>query len=253
VILAIDAGNSRTKWAAFDPAGELKAQGIYVNTELVAAEVPVVWHACSRAIVSNVAGSVVAEVLQAKLHTLAIPVRWAAASATACGVRNSYESPQQLGSDRWAALIAAWQHYRAPCIVANAGTALTVDALGCSNQNGHGVFLGGLILPGFNLMLNSLAAGTSGLAQLSGSLQDFPTNTGDALHSGAISAMTGAITSMMEKLHQRESRKPHCILSGGDAALPAEALQRQTSIANHVVIADNLVLQGLLLIEREYS
>ena len=196
--------------------------------------------------------------LNALLRPLSIPVHWIVAAADACGVKNSYSNPQQLGTDRWAALIAAWQHYHAPCVVANAGTALTVDALALDEETQQGIFLGGLIVPGFRLMQESLTQGTAGIAALPGHSQDFPANTGDALHTGALSAMAGAVESMLVKLQQHEGCQPRCIVSGGDAALLAEALSSRASsrsrgMENNLVIADNLVLQGLLLLERESS
>ena len=249
MILAIDAGNSRLKWGVFNDVGELKAHGTCLNTEL-GSEAPIAWRACKRAVISNVAGEVVAEKLNTMLRPLGIPIRWVVASAQACSVKNSYTEPQQLGADRWAALIAAWRHYHVPCIVVNAGTALTVDALGVDKIVGHGIFLGGLILPGFNLMQMSLAQGTAGIRALAGSSQNFPINTGDALYTGALSATVGAVESMIIKLQQREGQLPRCVLSGGDATQLAEAL-KGSKLANNVAIADNLVLQGLLELERE--
>jgi type III pantothenate kinase len=132
----------------------------------------------------------------------------------------------------------------------NAGTALTIDALGIDKIAGHGIFLGGLIAPGFELMQASLAQDTAGIKVLPGSSQNFPTNTGDALYTGALSAMVGAVDSMAIKLQKREGQPPRCVVSGGDATLLAEAL-KGSGIANNVVIADNLVLQGLLELGRE--
>ncbi len=249
MILTIDAGNSRLKWGVFDSAGELKAHGICPNAEL-GSEAPVAWRACKRAAISNVAGEAIAEKINVLLRPLAMPVHWIAASAKACSVINSYTQPQQLGADRWAALVAAWQHYHAPCVVVNAGTALTVDALGTDKIAGHGIFLGGLIAPGFSLMQASLAQGAAGIGVLAGSCHDFPTNTGDALYTGALSAMVGTVESMMVKLQRREAQSPRCVVSGGDATLLAEAL-KGGGMENNVVIADNLVLQGLLELERE--
>lgn len=249
MILTIDAGNSRLKWGVFDSAGELQAHGICPNAEL-GSEAPVAWRACKRAVISNVAGEVIAEKLNVLLRRIDMPIHWVVASAQACGVKNSYTQPQQLGADRWAALIAAWQHYRAPCIVANAGTALTVDALGVDKIAGQGIFLGGLIVPGFSLMQMSLTHDTAGIRALPGTSQNFPTNTGDALYTGALSAMVGAVESMLIKLQQREAQPARCVVSGGDAMLLAEALNGSAAV-NHVVIADNLVLHGLLELERE--
>ncbi len=249
MILAIDAGNSRLKWGVFDIDGELRAHGVCQNTELIS-EAPVAWSACRRAVVSNVAGEIVGEKLDAMLRALDIPTHWVVASAQACGVKNSYTTPQQLGADRWAALIAAWRHYHAPCVVVNAGTALTVDALGVDKIAGQGIFLGGLILPGFSLMQTSLIKATAGISEAAGSAQDFPVNTADALYGGVLSAIVGAVESMIIKLQQREGQSPRCVVSGGDATLLAETL-KGSGLANNVVIADNLVLQGLLELERE--
>ena len=65
------------------------------------------------------------------------------------------------------------------CVVVNAGTAVTVDAL-----TAQGVFLGGLILPGLALMARSLAAGTADLPLQPGRFQPFPVNSVDAIRSG---------------------------------------------------------------------
>ncbi len=261
MILAIDAGNSRTKWGVFDEAGELKAHGAFLNAELDKADTPVAWRSCERVVVSNVAGDDAGNLLQHLLQPLAAPVRWASASVQACGVKNGYATPQHLGTDRWAALLAAWQHYHAPCVVANAGTALTIDALGfdtwdLDTESSIGIFLGGMILPGFSLMQHSLTHGTADISARSqhepqDSWQDFPTHTHAALYSGALSAMAGAVEAMYGRLQQHEGKPPYCVLTGGDAALLADMLQGD--IAKHLVIADNLVLQGLLLIEREIS
>lgn len=259
MILAIDAGNSRTKWGVFDEAGELKTHGAFLNGELHDADIPVAWQSCQRVVISNVAGPSISQTLDAMLQPFAIPMHWAVATAQACGVKNSYEQPQQLGSDRWAALIAAWQHYHAPCVVVNAGTALTIDALGfdrwdLDTVSSIGTFLGGMILPGFSLMQLSLTQSTAEIAsrlqhEVEDNWQDFPTNTNAALHTGALTAMAAAIEAMYARLQQHEGKSPYCVLSGGDAVLLADMLSGD--IAKHLVIADNLVLQGLLLIERE--
>lgn len=249
MILTIDVGNTRIKWGVFDNEGELKAHDACLNTELDMR--PAAWQSCTRAVISNVAGEAVATQLGAILQQLDIPIHWATASTFACGVSNGYADPQQLGSDRWAALVAAWQYCHGPCVVVNAGTALTVDALATDGQ--QGIFLGGLIVPGFKLMLDGLYQNTAGIAAAKGQMRTFPTNTGDAVYTGALSAMVGAVASMMLKLEKDTGKQPHCILSGGDAVMLVNALRSYGQIANNVVIVDNLVLQGLLALEREFS
>jgi len=258
MILAIDAGNSRTKWGVFNTAGELQTHGACVNAQFDPQDVPPAWRSCSKAVISNVAGADMAAKLTTALQNLAVPARWVQSSPRACGVSNSYEQPEQLGTDRWAALIAAWHLYHAPCVVLNAGTALTIDALAVDAENKGGVFLGGMIVPGFRLMQDSLYQRTAGIGEYPGSLQAFPRNTGDAVYSGAVSAMAGAVELMLKNLQQHVSAQQHalprCIITGGDAELLAQVLNDDAGLAfDHIIIADNLVLQGLLLLEREAS
>ena len=119
----------------------------------------------------------------------------------------------------------------------NCGTATTVDAL-----SEEGVFLGGLILPGVDMMRRSLLAGTAGLAAAAGSWSAFPRNTADAIASGAIQATVGAIRQQYELLGMSGAR---CVLSGG----AADSVQPHLNLP--LLRMDNLVLQGLQLIGRQ--
>lgn len=248
MILAVDAGNSRIKWGVFDKAGELQSHGAIPNKALSGMPVPEAWQDCERAVISNVGGEGVAECITSLLGSLAESAYWIESEAEACDVLNSYEVPERLGTDRWAAVIAAWHQYRAPCIVVSAGTAMTVDALGMRGD-GRGVFLGGLIVPGLRLMQESLISKTADIGHMDGSVQYFPTNTGDAVLTGALSAMAGAVNSMEVKLEQHAGQIPHCIVSGGDASLLHNILVRFR--IKQLMLVEHLVLQGLWLLEKE--
>ncbi len=235
-LLAIDAGNTRIKWAVHDGKQWL-AQGSALHAE--ASNLAEAWpQPIHNAIVSNVAGKEIQQSIQQQLDVLEIPVTWVVSGAAACGVKNSYDNPAQLGTDRWAAMIAAWQRCQAACVVVSAGTALTVDAL-----SSQGEFLGGLIVPGLHVMHAALARNTAGLSHGGGEMSDFPTCTSDAMHSGALHAMTGAVSAMLLKLQQREGAAPGLILTGGDAHALKAALSGQGEIV------DNLVLEGLVLLK----
>ena len=238
-ILAIDAGNTRTKWGMHDGDRWVKqswlatARVAELETELAGVPLP------QTVVVSNVAGETVQRQLAAIL--LAMPeARWIKSERSQCGVRNSYEDPAQLGCDRWAALIGAHRLHGGPALVVNAGTAVTIDAL-----NGEGVFVGGIIAPGTELMYQALAANTAGLKPQPGKFSPFPTSTGDAIVSGAIYTLCGAIERMARFLEESEQAVPRCVLSGGGAALLALHLNLD------VKVVDNLVLEGLLVIARE--
>lgn len=240
-ILAIDAGNSRTKWGVH--GGGWLAQGVTDNAQVAdLTKVLRPWRHCRQAVVSNVAGAVMARRLQAVLAELDIAPVWVAAQAAACGVSNGYDNPLQLGSDRWAALVAAWHQCHAPCVVITAGTALTVDAL-----SGTGHFLGGFIVPGRASMRQALAADTVAVDSSGGKLADFPSNTADAACSGVLRAMAGAVEAMCDMLQAREGYAPVCLIGGGDASALLPALHRPAQMA------DNLTLDGLVLIAGEMA
>src|SRR3989338_5774230 len=183
--LLIDAGNTRIKWALTDGSGWLHngvlpvKQASELTQQFAGLEdIRQVW-------VSNVAGENVAQCIRgirAGQHHFIV------AQEAQCGVRNGYSSPSQLGSDRWAALIAAWHLVRGTCLVVNSGTATTVDALSATGE-----FSGGLILPGVELRQRSLRGAPVQLqAAQAGKYASLPLNTADALYSGALQASCGA-------------------------------------------------------------
>jgi type III pantothenate kinase len=233
--LLIDAGNTRIKWA-FVKDGEWLNSGalpIEQANELAQhlndiSQVQQIW-------VSNVAGENVAQNI---LALSSRPVNFITARVAQCGVRNNYTDVTQLGSDRWAALIAAWHLIGSACLVVNCGTAMTVDTL--SNQ---GEFIGGLILPGTNMMQQSLASGTAQLKSHSGKYAAFPLNTADAIFSGAIQASSGAIQRQYGLLNDNAAP---ILLSGGASVVLQPHLNKLP-----IRVSDNLVLQGLGLIAHE--
>jgi type III pantothenate kinase len=236
-VLVIDVGNTRIKWGCGHAGGWLR-QGWVATAEPAAlaaefAGLPVP----DRVLGSCVAADAVRAQVAAVLPAAAAPPRWLVASAAQCGVRSGYADPAALGADRWAALIGAWQMIGAACVVANAGTTMTIDALGAD-----GVFLGGCIVPGARLMREAMARDTANLALREGAFSYFPDNTGDALFSGAVNALAGAVERMARFLEETTGTPPPVLLSGGDAALIEKRLNARTTVV------DNLVLEGLLRI-----
>jgi type III pantothenate kinase len=248
MILAIDAGNTRIKWGLHDGLAWV-AQGSVPKSEAV--RLGVDWRgyaAPDRIVISNVAGEKIgSELVVLFRHWHANPV-WVEARATECGVNSRYENPAQLGSDRWAALIGARAICSQPCLVVTLGTAMTVDALAAD-----GTFLGGVIVPGIALMHDALARRTASsalhqAAQLkTGIFKSFSTNTADAVHSGCLLALSGAVEQMATELAKSAGQQPQAILSGGDADLLQPLLNMP------VLLVDNLVLQGLLKIAQKES
>jgi type III pantothenate kinase len=145
-----------------------------------------------------------------------------------------------LGVDRWVALIAARAETRSAVCIVDAGTAVTIDAMDKSGQH-----LGGQIIPGPRLMAAVLSKETNDIGLPKASTRDpgsgmglFATNTGAAVHNGALSAVCGAIERAAKTMRSAGLR-PKIVLTGGDASRILKQLDGK------VLHRPHLVLQGL--------
>ncbi|MBC8056669.1 MAG: type III pantothenate kinase [Rhizobiales bacterium] len=246
--LAIDVGNTRLKWAQYSsprPGATLLNQGaVFLETIDSLAEKD--WRALpapGSMLGCVVAGEGVKRRVEEQLEIWDVEPRWVVSAAQACGVTNSYDHPSRLGVDRWVALIGARHRVLAlgaprPALVVMVGTAVTVDALDATGR-----FLGGLILPGFGLMLRALEMGTAGLKAPTGEAVDFPTNTSDALMSGGADAIAGAVERVHRRLLDRTGQNPLLMMTGGAAVklAPITDLPFET--------VDTLIFEGLLQLQ----
>ncbi|MFZ3322046.1 MAG: type III pantothenate kinase [Usitatibacter sp.] len=238
-ILAIDAGNTRIKWAVHD-GHAWSAPGAIATSESASLyesmrpALPV-----DRAVACNVAGAEVRARIEDACRSAGIEVDVIASQHSQLGVTSGYREPSQLGADRWAALVAAHRGYPGHKLVVNAGTALTIDALAAD-----GYFMGGLIVPGPALMRRSLDLGTAGLRLADGHMREFPQDTADAITSGSIQASIGAIARLGFEMSARDCPVSRIILSGGAAGEIAAWLPYPA------ILQDNLVLDGLIAIAR---
>jgi len=245
-ILVVDVGNSRMKWAL------VAVRGVVAQGAIPVAEIGTLalrdWQNLPRpasAYGVNVAGEAARVRVEGQLTRWRIGIHWLVPRARACGVVNRYAQPAQLGADRWASVVAARQRMLkaggppAPLVVVNAGTAVTVDTL-----SAEGVFLGGFILPNMRLMLRALAENTAALKIPAGGFDPFPTSTPDALYTGALSAVCGAIE-MARHRAAPEAPSVRCFVAGGAAH------ELVPHLALPVEVVDNLVLEGVLAIAAE--
>jgi type III pantothenate kinase len=240
--LLIDIGNSRVKWA-FASADQIEP-GLAFASQLdeAAAAFTRCWAdqpPAAQVVVANVAGPAIAAALQTWIENhWAITPQFVRTAPEGFGVVNGYASPENLGVDRWVALIGARHAIRGPLVVADCGTAITVDGL-----DGTGLHLGGLITPGLALMRQSLASGTRSLPlSQTQTYEHLARETQAAISSGTRLAAVGLIERTVRHIAQRLSVEPTLLLTGGDADEIAAGLD----IA--VETRPNLVLEGLHLI-----
>ena len=231
MIVCLDSGNSRIKWALHAAGAWREAAALDRGEAAGMADLPRRLPMPARVMLANVAGDTAAAAISQALAPWLPVLHMVESTTVAAGVTNGYTDPRRLGVDRWCALIGARALTAAPCVVVMAGTATTVDTL-----DGGGRFLGGLILPGLHLMRRALARDTAALPLAAGRYSVYPRCTEDAIISGCIEAQAGAI----ERACARLGADAVCLLSGGAAGVIGEHLG-----VPHTRV-DNLVLEGLL-------
>jgi type III pantothenate kinase len=227
MILLIDAGNTRAKfaWLDDDPGAHRTApQPLdYADPLRLIREAP---QPPQRILGSKVAGhEAIGPLEQACRKHWGLAIEWKDARDGAELLHNPYARPGQLGPDRWLALLGLQQHIAhdpdwaagTPYILASFGTATTVDTLQrrAAGQQPPATFLGGLILPGVTLMAQSLATGTARLPLATGPCQDFPTDTHSAIASGIAAAQSGALLRQWRLAWRIAGRTPCTYVSGG--------------------------------------
>lgn len=242
--LLFDIGNTRVKWGlAID--GELRRTGSIGHERLrekgfasLTTRLPTDVHTV---LASNVAGATFATRLAGVigLH-LNLDVHFARSQASAHGVTNSYRQPRRMGVDRWVAMVGAWAEVEAACLVVDAGTAVTIDAI-----DDEGRHLGGQIVAGVATMAAALAKATSDIPDVrpakgraAEDLGMFARNTAAAVREGAQNAVAGAVDRAIRTL-QSNAYDPVVVLTGGDASRILNALCETPLHRPH------LVLQGL--------
>lgn len=251
--LLLDVGNTRLKWGVLD-RGEIhrtghvtlekiRTDGLGALTGRLPREVDAVW-------ASNVAGTSFATRLSGVvgLHC-GRDVHFAHTERESCGVTNSYRQPRRMGVDRWVAMIGAFAELQAACLVVDAGTAVTLDAL-----DDDGRHLGGQILPGAALMAEALTQGTSDIPKThrtprtSTGREMFASDTGGAVAHGALNAVVGAVERAQDVL-QEEGLDPWVVLTGGDASRILGSLDEGLEPMHR----PNLVLNGLARLLEDHT
>jgi type III pantothenate kinase len=156
----------------------------------------------------------------------------------AYGVTVAYPQPQNLGVDRWLALIAAYSAFAGPVLVIDAGTAITYDLL---LEDGR--HLGGLILPGIEMMRDALLAGTHiPRVEPEDAHSPWAADTAAAVAAGSTQAPVALAERLLDHLAVEAGAAPELILTGGDAERLMAVLDRP------VRHQPDLVLRGLALL-----
>jgi len=236
MILLLDIGNSRVKWATASGArlSRVRAaphhgQPARVLRALKAPRVDAVWMA-------HVVGPLEREARAAIRRRFGVVPRIARTRKTCAGLRVAYANPARLGVDRWLAMLALWSAGHRSFGIATAGTALTFDAV-----DARGRHRGGLIAPGLGTAWNAVRGSTRFALPPKPSryTRGLGTDTDACVRQGALYACAGLI--------ERAAREAGGtrFLAGGDARTLHPHLDGRW------IVKENLVLEGLHAYARE--
>ncbi len=244
MILLLDAGNTRLKWGLWvrgklEPGAPVGYAGAGLEANLEAALGSVATP--QRILLSSVADPAASRRMARWLRNRwSVPLASVVPGRRGCGVRNAYPEPQRLGADRWAALVGARLAYprQAACIV-DAGTAVTVDGLAAD-----GTHLGGLIVPGLELVRTSLDRRTGRIGPTGGDAVDamrleFANTTRAAVRNGAGYQLVALLDRVLKDLRSVAGSEVCGVLTGGDAGRLLPLLGHAYAHRPH------LVLEGL--------
>ena len=243
MLLLIDIGNTRIKWARADARGLGEpSAAVHANwTEQDFIQQVLDGTRAERVLIANVGGKRMGDLAQtALLETWHVQPEFMHSPAAGSGIRNAYPEPAKLGVDRWMGMLGARSLEAGPVCVVSVGTAMTIDGL-----DANGRHLGGVIVPGPDLMVSSLLKNTSDIAQraATGRTQEqvFADNTLGAIQQGAVQALAALVDRAVDTMQAQLGETPVLLLTGGASVRLRGAIR-----AAGREIPD-LVLRGLLV------
>lgn len=239
MMLLIDLGNTRLKWASL-AGGRMRPGGVFAHAgHELDIRLRGEWNDLARlerVLVASVLDEERERQLDAFLRDrFGIATEFVRSPGHALGVRNAYAEPARLGVDRFLALAALHAREAQPQLLASVGTAMTLDLLDADGRH-HG----GLILPAPQLMRASLRTGTARVDAADGRWRELPDNTADAVASGSLCAAAGAVERFADFATQHLGTRPALFLTGGGGDELAGLLPAARRV-------HDLVLEGLAL------
>ena len=153
------------------------------------------------------------------------------------------DEPKKVGTDRVVSAAAAYAVVEDAVVVADFGTAVTIDLV---DQNG--VFLGGVICPGFELSAKALKDNTAQLpnVQVTRPKGPYGRNTVDAINCGIYYSMIGALQEFIRRYAEEIGKWPQTIITGSGA----KTIQADCEFVDNYV--PNLVVKGIVLTYQKY-
>jgi len=236
VILLIDWGNTRLKWRLLQNGKRSGVQAVGWQKEVLEVLFAQQWSSLQprRVLVCSVLSDEMDLRLSAWIELRwGVSVEWLRSSAESFGVRNAYRNPQQLGADRWSALLAARRLFQGNVCVISVGSALTLDCLATDGKH-----LGGQIFPGLRSLRRALQLDV-GLNNSNGEAEWLAKSTQDGIVGGTLHGLASVIGGFVVQCEINLSAPVKVVMTGGDAELLSDVLDLE------VLVLPDLILQGV--------
>jgi type III pantothenate kinase len=155
------------------------------------------------------------------------------------GMAIHYDNPLEVGADRIANSVAAFEKYGGPCIIVDFGTAITFDVV-----SEKGEYLGGVIAPGIGISAEALFQRAARLPRVEIREPQYVigTNTVSSMQSGLFYGAVGLVDGVLDRLCHDLGRETKVIATGGQAPLVAAASKFKPPVES------SLTLEGLRII-----
>jgi type III pantothenate kinase len=226
MILAIDIGNTTTNFGVFE-RGRLRANfsiatqpsgtpdEVALHLKALAKSRQLDLRQAKQIVLCSVVPRMSAVLIQALRWLEMAPVRMVGQDLPV-PLRNRYRYPEQVGQDRLVGAFAAREAFNTDCIVADFGTAITIDVV-----TKAGEYLGGVIAPGLEISLEALASRTALLpkVELGEPPELLGRDTANSIRSGLLYGCVALCDGLVTQLKQRYAPKATVVATGGSAKL----------------------------------
>lgn len=249
MVLAVDIGNTNVVIGCFEDEKIIFTERLSTNREATVLEYIVTIKTVLEmnnlmqadfegAVISSVVPSVTQTVKEA-VYRLILHDAMIIDASLKTGLKICLDNPKQLGNDRIADAVAAAQYYPLPLIIVDMGTATTISVID-KNKN----FLGGIIMPGLKVSLDSLVNRTSQLPTISLEAPDkvIGTNTIDCMKSGIIYGTASTLSGVISRIEKELGESCTVVSTGGLAHTVVPYCERE------IIMDDELLLKGMMLL-----
>lgn len=236
MIVLMDIGNTRTKYCTVENKKRNKPQAI-INESLSFDFLTEHFPRATKVVVASVSHPELTISIGQWCEQNQVSFQQVISAKNKNTLVSAYEKPEQLGVDRWLALLGVSETFpKKNILIIDSGTATTVDLLTKDGQH-----QGGWILAGINMLITSVLTNTTQVKANDKAQESitFGINTSENVHHAAWAATVGSVNMAISQSEQQGVSIDEIIITGGNGA------KLSSLLAQPNLVIDDLVFLGL--------